>query len=176
MDADSLRPDCEQCAALCCVAFAFEKSAEFGEEKDAGTPCSNLDSCGRCEIHSQRRRYGFSGCIQYDCLGAGQRVVQETFSGRTWMEEPELLAPMLRAFELMCRIQENVALLVTAEKAGLSPGDQQALRRLIAALDAMADAVQLPTAPARFNEVDGEVRTFLTGLRPYFAPPRQGAV
>ena len=168
MVAASLRPDCEQCAALCCVAFEFEKSADFGEDKPAGTPCSNLGSGGRCGIYGQRRHYGFGGCIQYDCLGAGQRVVQQTFAGRTWMEEPALLAPMLRAFEHMRQVQEGLSLLATAEKADLLAGDRQELQRLVSELEAIADAVLQPSASMRLNEVDGEIRAFLTGLRRYF--------
>ncbi len=175
MDANTLHADCEHCAALCCVAFPFEASPEFAVEKPAGAPCPNLEGCGRCAIHAEREEQGFGGCIPYDCLGAGQRVVQQTFAGRTWMEDPTLLEPMLRAFEVMCPVHELIALLATAGRADLSPGDRQTLQRLVAELDAVADAPLRPDALFRLHEIDGQARTFLAGLRRYFAEARRRA-
>ena len=168
MDAASLRPDCARCAALCCIAFAAEKSASFGVDKAAGEPCPNLDACGQCGIYDQRLDRGFGGCVQYDCLGAGQRVVQQQFAGRTWMDDAELLAPTLAAFALMRKVHELASLLVTAGQADLSADDRGALDGLLVELDAVGDAVLLPAAPSRLRALEVEVRTFLTGLRRYF--------
>jgi hypothetical protein len=168
MDAATLRPDCARCAALCCIAFPFEVSAAFGVDKAAGEPCPNLDGCGQCKIYDQRLDRGFGGCIQYDCLGAGQRVVQQHFAGRTWMDDPELLAPTLAAFALVRQAHELASLLITAGQAALSPDDRAALDRLLAELDAIADTVLAPDAPARLGELEGRVRAFLTSLRRYF--------
>lgn len=77
-----LRADCGRCAALCCVAPAFTRSADFAIDKPAGRPCPNLDGDHRCTIHDGLRDRGFPGCAAYDCFGAGQRVVQVTFGGR----------------------------------------------------------------------------------------------
>ena len=175
MDFAPLHADCDRCAALCCVAFPFEVSPEFAVDKPAGVPCPNLDGCGGCVIHADRAAQGFGGCIPYDCLGAGQRVVQQTFAGRTWMDDPTLLEPMLRAFEVMCPIHELIALLATADRVDLSPGDRQTLQRLVAALDAVADAPLRPDALSRLHEIDRQARTYLAGLRRYFAEARRRA-
>ncbi|POX46169.1 pentapeptide repeat-containing protein [Streptomyces sp. Ru72] len=79
-----LRGDCGSCFALCCVALPFARSADFAVDKDAGTPCRNLQGDFRCGVHSELRQRGFAGCTVYDCFGAGQKVSQITFGGRDW--------------------------------------------------------------------------------------------
>ena len=68
-----LRADCSRCAALCCVAPAFTRSADFPISKPAGVPCVHLAGT-TCTVHSRLRPLGFAGCVAYDCFGAGQRV------------------------------------------------------------------------------------------------------
>src|SRR5262249_30052176 len=80
--ARELAADCTRCAGLCCIAPAFAVSADFAIDKPAGTPCPNLDGGFRCTIHAELRERGFRGCAAFDCLGAGQRLVQETYGGR----------------------------------------------------------------------------------------------
>lgn len=74
MPGRELRADCARCVALCCVAPAFQKSAEFAITKPAGVACPNLAGDDRCRIHTELRGRGFAGCAAYDCFGAGQRV------------------------------------------------------------------------------------------------------
>src|SRR6185503_16885503 len=88
------RGDCSCCAALCCVSFAFDRSELFAFDKAAGEPCALLGPQHACSIHAERARRGFGGCIAYDCLGAGQRVTEEVFGGRSWQAEPALARPM----------------------------------------------------------------------------------
>ncbi|MFG2127196.1 pentapeptide repeat-containing protein [Streptomyces sp. NPDC048751] len=83
-DRAALRGDCAQCFGLCCVALPFAASADFALDKDAGTPCPNLQGDHRCGIHAKLRQKGFSGCTVYDCFGAGQKVSQVTFGGEDW--------------------------------------------------------------------------------------------
>lgn len=85
-----LRADCSRCAGLCCVAPAFAASADFAVDKPAGTPCRNLGEDFRCGIHDRLRERGFPGCTVFDCFGAGQRITQGTFGGRSWRESPDL--------------------------------------------------------------------------------------
>lgn len=164
MTAATLRADCARCAALCCVAFEFEKSAEFAIDKPAETPCPNLDRCGQCGIYGEREVRGFGGCLQYDCLGAGQRTV-EAFDGRTWMDEPELLGPMLRAFATMRRVHDLLALLATAAETGLDAGADQKRRRFEDELNAIAGGVTRWDSAARLRTLDGPVLRFLRTLR-----------
>ncbi len=74
MPGRELRADCSRCVALCCVAPAFQKSAEFAITKPAGVACPHLADGDRCQIHADLRGRGFAGCAAYDCFGAGQRV------------------------------------------------------------------------------------------------------
>jgi hypothetical protein len=101
-----LSADCGRCAALCCVGPAFSKSAEFAIDKPAGRPCPHLLADFRCSIHDTLRPSGFAGCAAFDCLGAGQQVVQVTFGGRDWRTEPEIGSSMLEAFGVMRRLYQ----------------------------------------------------------------------
>lgn len=128
---DRLKADCTQCAALCCVSFAFEKSNAFPIDKDSGEACRNLDSCGLCRIHPVLMDEGFKGCVQFDCRGAGPLVTQELFSGASWQGEPQFLKPMMDAFWLALRLQEQVLLLRHAANLPLPEGKQAELQELL---------------------------------------------
>src|SRR6266705_5718855 len=52
------------------------------------------------------RPSGFGGCAAFDCLGAGQQVVQVTFGGRDWRAEPELATPMFAVFAVMRKLHQ----------------------------------------------------------------------
>ena len=101
-----LRADCSRCAALCCVAPAFSRSADFAIDKPAGQPCPNLREDFRCGIHSELRERGFPGCAVFDCFGAGQQVVQVTFGGADWRTTPELAGGMFAVLPVMRRLHE----------------------------------------------------------------------
>src|SRR2546421_13112310 len=90
-----LKPDCERCCGLCCVAPAFAVSPEFAIDKGPGEPCPNLTKDFRCGIHDRLRVEGFRGCVAYDCFGAGQKVTQVTFNGRHWRGSPGTAAQKL---------------------------------------------------------------------------------
>ena len=91
-----LRADCSSCAALCCVVPAFVRSAQFAITKAAGVACPHLDSY-RCAIHADLRGRGFSGCVAYDCFGAGQRVTATVLAGRDWRRDRGALADVAEA-------------------------------------------------------------------------------
>jgi uncharacterized protein YjbI with pentapeptide repeats len=105
-DRSTLRADCARCAALCCVASAFSRSAEFAVDKPAGVACLHLADDFRCSIHDRLRERGFSGCTTYDCFGAGQQVVQHTYAGADWRSSPDLAAEMFRVFAVMRGLHE----------------------------------------------------------------------
>jgi uncharacterized protein YjbI with pentapeptide repeats len=102
----SLRPDCERCAGLCCVAPALSVSADFAIDKEAGQACPNLRADFRCDIHSILRKEGFPGCSSYDCFGAGQVITQVTLGGRNWRESPQIASRSFAAFMTMRQIHE----------------------------------------------------------------------
>lgn len=95
-----LRADCASCVGLCCVSLPFRESGLFGITKPGGEPCPNLLVDHRCGIHDSLRDKGFRGCTVYDCFGAGQRVVHETFGGRDWRAAPEMLGAFQRMRDL----------------------------------------------------------------------------
>ena len=127
-----LRADCANCAGLCCVAPAFAASADFAIDKPAATPCPNLRADFRCGIHAQLRDRGFRGCTVFDCFGAGQRITQQTFGGRTWREAPELARAQFAVLPVMRQLQEMLwHLAEAAERPAAAPlqGKVAAARR-----------------------------------------------
>jgi hypothetical protein len=165
MNPAPLRADCARCAALCCVALAFDRSALFAFDKAAGEPCPNLETCGRCRIYADREREGFGGCVRYDCLGAGQRVIQEVFAGRTWRDEPALLAPMLRAFATLREAHELLLLLNEAGKLALTRDERDSLTDLEGALQPRDGWSVYSLSRLRLSEISRRARRFLGGLR-----------
>lgn len=160
----ALEGDCANCTALCCIAFAFDVSESFGCEKAAGDPCPHLGGDSRCSIHADRAKRGFSGCIGYDCLGAGQRVTQELFPQQSWQDSDALRERMLAAFRAMREVHRLLDLLRLTERLPLDPAQRKAREDLTAALLpegwseadlAVFEAGPLPKA----------VAGFLTGLR-----------
>lgn len=102
-----LSADCAACSALCCTAMSLRKSADFAIDKPPDRPCPNLRADDfRCRIHDRLRDNGFPGCIAYDCFGAGQRITQSTFGGRTWRDHPDEAATIFPAFMAMAGVHE----------------------------------------------------------------------
>ena len=170
MTNQTLRGDCARCAALCCVALAFDQSELFAFNKPPGEVCRHLDQCGRCAIHLKLAKKGFAGCSQYDCLGAGQRVTQEIFGGATWLEQPSLLGPMSRAFSLVYRLHVVLELLDQARRLQLSEEEVRTLNILENETQTLASAA----ATARTTEaIEARVQAFLRTLKHRVATTRK---
>ncbi|UBU18961.1 pentapeptide repeat-containing protein [Nonomuraea gerenzanensis] len=101
-----LLADCESCFGLCCVALPFAASADFAVDKAGGQPCHNLRDDFRCSIHARLRERGFPGCTVFDCFGAGQKVSQVTYEGRSWRAEPATARQMYAVFPVMRQLHE----------------------------------------------------------------------
>jgi hypothetical protein len=114
-----LKPDCERCCGLCCVAPAFSASPDFAINKAAGRPCPNLTEEFRCSIHERLRAEGFRGCVAYDCFGAGQKVTQVTFNGQDWRRSPQIAAQMFEVYGVMRQL--HALLLYLSEALKLHP-------------------------------------------------------
>ncbi|RDV45245.1 pentapeptide repeat-containing protein [Leifsonia sp. ku-ls] len=152
-----LRADCSRCVGLCCVALAFARSADFAFDKAAGDPCVNLDETDRCRIHPQLRDRGFKGCTVFDCFGAGQRVTQRTFGGRSWRDDVDTRSGMFAVFPIMRQLHELLwyvedALALPAA-ARLHPALRQARADVRTLTDAppaavLAADIEEPRAPA----------------------------
>ncbi|TMR90571.1 pentapeptide repeat-containing protein [Nonomuraea basaltis] len=116
-----LLADCDNCFGLCCVALPFSASADFAAGKAAGEPCRNLRDDFRCSIHEQLRQRGYPGCTVFDCFGAGQKVSQVTFEGRSWRQAPGTAGQMYAVFPVMRQLHEllwYVAEALSLESAG----------------------------------------------------------
>lgn len=131
---DLLKTDCSKCAALCCVALAFDKGKDFAFDKNPGEPCRNL-SGHDCAIHDRLTQEGLAGCAAYDCLGAGNRVVQEVFAGQTWRTEPRLMRVMMEAFSAMREVHKRIDMLRAAGTVSLDPRDEQTRQGFLARLE-----------------------------------------
>ncbi len=160
-----LRADCGRCAALCCMAPAFDKSSSFGIDKPAQTPCPNLDEAGACVIHETLAERGFSGCVAYQCFGAGQRVTQEIFAGRSWLAEPQLKAPMTRAFMTLRQIHELLAMLTEAGKLPLDAAERQRLAELSDAIHPPEGWSEETLASAPLEKMAAQTHGFLQSLK-----------
>jgi hypothetical protein len=128
-----LVPDCERCAALCCVAPAFDASAAFAFDKAAGVRCRHLTGENRCSIHEALVERGFPGCAAYDCYGAGQRVTRAFEGSGDERRRNE-------AFLILQGVHELLWLLSEAAKLRSAPDDDLGgqIAAEIAALDAIA--------------------------------------
>ncbi len=102
----NLKPDCEKCFGLCCVALYFSTHDGFPTNKKAGTPCPNLDIDFRCKVHAKLTKLGLKGCIGYECFGAGQQVSQNSFSGQDWRQNPPSANLMFEVFSIMRQLHE----------------------------------------------------------------------
>ncbi len=166
-DLPRLEADCDACAALCCVGLALDKGAAFAIDKPAGVPCPNL-SGHACTIHADLDARGFSGCVRFNCAGAGQRTIA-LFDGASWRDDPDLLAPMLDTFRHLRRLHDLLGLLVAADTLPLTPREQATREELLAALcpDRMtaARAAALATGPLPAR-VDGFLHSLRTRLQP----------
>lgn len=123
----SFKADCASCSALCCVVPAFDVDQGFGYDKAAHTSCINLKEDFRCAVHGDLATCGFTGCVIYDCHGAGQWVTQVLFNGANWRDTPEIAKAMFTAFSRQTVLHELMLLLTTAMRYTPDPVQQQLL-------------------------------------------------
>ena len=136
---DDLRADCSSCFGLCCVALPFSRSADFAVDKDAGTPCANLQADFRCGIHAGLREKGFPGCTVFDCFGAGQKVSQVTFGGTDWRRSPADAGPMFAVFPVMRQLHEILWYLAEALALPAARPVHRDLRRALGRVEALTE-------------------------------------
>jgi hypothetical protein len=154
--ASELTADCANCFALCCVALAFTRSADFAFDKGATDPCRNLLDDFRCGIHPELRDVGMRGCTVFDCGGAGQKVSQHTYGGTSWRERPETRGEMFAVFPVMRELHELLWYLTEAvELAGSSEArellDETEAMTLLPAVEILA--LDAPAHHARARDL-----------------------
>lgn len=150
------------------MALAFDKGESFAADKPALHPCPHLADY-RCTLHDRLAQAGYAGCLRFDCLGAGQRLMAEVFPGADWRADPALRAPMAEGLALLRRIHAALELLVTAQALPLTPDHRREHAALLALFHpetpwtaARLVAFDLPGAERR-------LRVFLAALRPLVA-------
>jgi hypothetical protein len=163
-----LEADCGRCAALCCVGLAFDAGEHFAYDKPAGAPCKNLMRADRCAIHDRLEDEGFSGCVRFNCLGAGQVVTQDLFNGRSWRNDAALLGPMMDALRRLMQVHELLLLLRTAAALPLDDIQREHSLALQAALDPAGGWTQEKLAAFDGSGQKEPVWQFLRGLRDAF--------
>jgi hypothetical protein len=157
-----LEADCSACVGLCCVAPAFAASADFAFDKPAGDPCPNLRDDDRCRIHDRLRASGFSGCVVFDCFGAGQRVTGELLPGTSWRAGGAEATALFGAFAAAWPLHE---LLYYLRAALALPAAAPLARELAAAylrtdtLAARAATLTRADVQAHRERVNGLLRT-----------------
>ncbi|MGW0790011.1 pentapeptide repeat-containing protein [Streptomyces sp. NPDC002911] len=154
-----LQADCGNCFGLCCVALTFTRSADFAADKAAGTPCSNLQQDFRCGIHERLRDSGYNGCTVFDCFGAGQKVSQVTFEGRSWREDPASAGTMYEVFPVMRHLHELLRYIAESMDLPAARPVHRDLRRFYDRIDAMtrdtAESLLAVDVMALRGEVNG---------------------
>ncbi len=160
------RSDCSRCAALCCIAYPSDEMPGFSARKQAGEACPKLDACGLCSIYATRGRDGFGGCIQFECFGAGQHVVQTLFGGKDWRDDPALLRPMVESFLALRKCFDLLYLVDYARGLGPNGDERSVLDGIETELTEMAASAQTASDSARLRSVEARLRPVLARLHP----------
>ena len=133
--------DCENCCGLCCVALYCARSEGFPADKPAGVPCQHLQRDFRCAIHQKLAQKKYTGCMAFDCMGAGQRATALAGglpAGRA--EQERLSAAFLQLWQLY-QVCWYLA------EASILPAAQPLWEQLDRALDELCRLVSLPLLP-----------------------------
>ena len=158
-----MKTDCSACSSLCCVALHFDRGTDFALDKPAGVACPNLDPQKfSCAIHDDLAKAGFTGCIKFDCLGAGQHTVQGVFGGTDWRAHPELLPEMMEVFRLLRRLHQSLEILKYLELMPLGDDKLHLVNMLKAGFTEPEDGWTMSTLTAL--ETDGAFDLYHTAL------------
>lgn len=157
-------PDCGRCAALCCLALAFDAGDDFAFDKPAGLPCPKLAGHA-CTIHARLDRAGFAGCAAYSCHGAGQIVTQDLFGGQSWRQRPDLAQPMMAAFARLREVQDLRAQLAAAWGLDLPAGRRAEVEALEVRLTPPEGWTAAAVESLDLGAVRAAFRVLVAGLR-----------
>ena len=155
---------CENCAALCCVAFPFEKSEAFAENKDADRPCRHLSDKQKCGIHASRSELNYSGCIQFDCYGAGPRVLQDIFELELADRVAAHTSDVLEAFRQLTKIHTALAQLMILDQLSLSPDQNEQFLALYNKLEPQGGWTIDSLLSCKTSKLEAEVHAFAQSL------------
>lgn len=160
-----LTADCSRCTALCCMTMAFDKGPDFAVDKPAGVGCVNLRDDFSCNIHDSRTEAGFSGCLKFDCLGAGQRITQEVFAGVDWRDTPSAIPAIIDAFRILREVHRLHQLLGFAAALPLSQPQRDWLDELQGRLTPPQGWSADTLASLPLTVIGADVASFLGSLK-----------
>ena len=141
--------DCKNCCGLCCTALYFSKDEGFPENKPAGKPCVNLEKNFRCRVHKELKQRKLKGCMAYDCFGAGQKVTQTVYQGKTWRDKGVRADEMYRIFLAVCQLHQMLWYLTEAEHLMPAADTHKMIGHTIQKIDSLTR--QAPEALLKVN-------------------------
>lgn len=147
------------------MALAFDAGPDFGHDKPALHPCRNLAG-NACTIHARLAEAGYGGCARFDCLGAGQRLMDEVFPGADWRADPSLRAPLAEGLATLRAIHGALELLVAARALPLGGALADEHAALLALFHPPAPWTQAALRRFDLPGARTRLRTFLDALRP----------
>jgi hypothetical protein len=143
IDETQFQADCSRCFGLCCTALRLERSDGFGHDKPPGIPCHFLEASYTCKIHPRREDLGYQGCIDFTCLGAGQRA-SRAFAGQNWQRNPAVASQLFARFAQLLALQEIRQALIDAEQMQLEEGMEHERKATLKLIAEVADQVERP--------------------------------
>ncbi len=146
------------------MALHFDNGPDFGADKAAGEPCHHLTESFGCAIHNDRLSHGYSGCLRFDCQGAGQRVTQTLFAGVDWRAQPKVLPKYIEAFRAMRSVHQLYELVDLTRLLPLTPAQSAQRVQLLALLHPADDWTLDSLLQFEQGAVPSEVRAFLASL------------
>lgn len=159
--------DCARCFGLCCTALSFQRGGQFGHDKLAGEPCHYLAADFGCRIHSRREELGYEGCIEFDCLGAGQRA-SAAFAADNWRRDAGAARRMHAHFAQLLRLQEMRRALIDAKALSLPPVLEARRESALASIADLADSAAEADASQVEAALDG-ANGVLDAVEPFLA-------
>jgi hypothetical protein len=133
-----LEADCTRCFGLCCTALSFARTDGFGHDKPEGVHCHFLAGDYRCSIHPRREALGYEGCIDFTCLGAGQRASKQ-FVAANWRRDLAIARQLFARFARLLKLQEMRQALMEAEEMDIGEEKEQERRQLLTEIAKSAD-------------------------------------
>jgi hypothetical protein len=130
---------------------------------------------GRLRRHSARSpARGFSGCANYTCYGAGQRVTRELLAEHSWRAQPERAREVFAAFRVLKHVHELRLLLHEAGRLELSPTHAAQRAQLLAELEPTRGFELESTVSFDVERARADVVAFMRALRvSVLSPPQE---
>lgn len=148
------------------MAHFFDAGEGFAFDKPAGTACRFLDAGNHCSIHDRRAKEGMTGCITYDCKGAGQRLCEEVMPDVDWREGAAQTARVIAAFAALRQVHEGIEQLVLLARFPLTPAQEQARLALLADYHPTGGWSEESLRGFAGGDLPGRLTAFLRGLAP----------